>query len=322
MAKLSLTMMIQKHLFTRTEVMKAFLKKINHWKLPVLALIGLTLALVTVISRKPDERVGPSFQPPVAQYPQNMAGIGVIEPSSEIISIGAELSGIVRHVHVKVNQQVKAGEPLFSLDERDASARIKVLEANLDSVKIQAADAKAQFDIANAIDDKRALAKDEFNRRKFAFLLADKRVKETQAELNQARVNKERLIITAPITGEVLSINVRSGEFAQAGVLSEPLMRFGKTDVLHVRVEIDEEKASYVMPTSPAKGFTRGSTDKPLALKFVRFEPFVRPKQNLAVVGQRVDTRVLQVIYALDSAESHIFVGQQLDVFIQAGRRP
>lgn len=48
----------------------------------------------------------------------------------------------------------------------------------------------------------------------------------------------------------------------------------------------------------------------------MRFEPYVRAKQNLAVAGQRVDTRVLQIIYALPEAASDRFVGQQMDVFV------
>jgi hypothetical protein len=94
-------------------------------------------------------------------------------------------------------------------------------------------------------------------------------------------------------------------------------MRMGDTSVRHVRVEIDEENALQVRAGSSAKGFLRGATDQPLALTFVRFEPYAKPKQNLAVAGQRVDTRVIQVIYALPVQTPLLFVGQQLDVFIE-----
>jgi putative heme iron utilization protein len=48
----------------------------------------------------------------------------------------------------------------------------------------------------------------------------------------------------------------------------------------------------------------------------VRIEPHVQPKGNLAVAGQRVDTRVLQVLYALPKGLTRVFTGQQLDVFV------
>ena len=94
------------------------------------------------------------------------------------------------------------------------------------------------------------------------------------------------------------------------------MLRFGDTSTLHVRVEIDEEYASDVHPNNPAYGVKRNNPGHKVPLKFVSFEPWVQPKTNLAVAGQRVDTRVLRIIYALPE-ESDLFVGQQIDVYIE-----
>jgi len=51
----------------------------------------------------------------------------------------------------------------------------------------------------------------------------------------------------------------------------------------------------------------------------VRFEPFVIPKKSLTGDStERVDTRVLQVIFRVERDDLPLFVGQQLDVFIDA----
>jgi hypothetical protein len=56
-------------------------------------------------------------------------------------------------------------------------------------------------------------------------------------------------------------------------------------------------------------------------LQFVRFEPFVVPKRSLTGDStERVDTRVLQIIYRIQRDDVPLFVGQQLDVFIDAAR--
>jgi hypothetical protein len=48
----------------------------------------------------------------------------------------------------------------------------------------------------------------------------------------------------------------------------------------------------------------------------------VIPKKSLTGDNtERVDTRVLQVIYALEGAEGRVYVGQQLDVFLDVGRQ-
>lgn len=56
-----------------------------------------------------------------------------------------------------------------------------------------------------------------------------------------------------------------------------------------------------------------------MPLKFVRFEPYVVPKTSLTgESAERVDTRVLQVIFSFDCGALPITVGQQMDVFIDA----
>ena len=58
-----------------------------------------------------------------------------------------------------------------------------------------------------------------------------------------------------------------------------------------------------------------------LALKFVRIEPSVKPKTSLkGVVTERVDTRVLTVVYEIARSEGPVYVGQQVDVFIDGSK--
>jgi HlyD family secretion protein len=68
-----------------------------------------------------------------------------------------------------------------------------------------------------------------------------------------------------------------------------------------------------------AVGEVRGNPDYHAALKFVRIEPYVIPKKSLTGdTTERVDTRVLQIIYSLQGAKIPIYAGQQMDVFIDA----
>jgi HlyD family secretion protein len=293
-------------------------KFLPRWKLPYIAVIGAVFALVSVLGRSEPDAKTPDVAPPQAESTKSIAGIGVVEPKSELISIGVELPGVVREVNVHVGNHVKKGDTLFALDQRDIDAQIATLTRNLASAKIQAADTAAQFAIVSGMQDKRAVAKDEFNRRRYASELGTSRVEEIKAQLELAKTTKERLNVQAPVDGHILEINVRPGEFASAGALAQPLMRMGDISQLHVRVEIDEENASRIRAQDTAQGMKRGDTDLRLPLSFVRFEPYVKPKQNLAVSGQRVDTRVLQVIYALPADSANLYVGQQMDVFIDA----
>jgi hypothetical protein len=90
----------------------------------------------------------------------------------------------------------------------------------------------------------------------------------------------------------------------------------GATVRLNVRADIDEQDAWRVKAGATATGTVRGNTADRLPLHFVRVEPYVIPKRNLTGDStERVDTRVLQVIFALDTG-ARVYAGQQLDVFI------
>lgn len=304
--------------------MLIWLRKLNRWKLQIIAFVGFVFAAMMVMKRPSVPHQTPPISPPSSLYKKSVAGIGVIEPQSEIIHLGVDIPGIIRHVYVHAGEGVKKGAPLLTLDEREINAQIQVLEASLRVAEVQVQDRTAQFLIVKNIKDQRALAKDEFNRRKFAMLLAEAQVRQIKAQLEQARTVKSRLMIRAPIDGEILSVNAHPGEFAaSAAVSSDPLIRMGDTRILHVRVEIDEENAGRIQPDSQAYGCKRGNPLERVPLKFIRFEPYVRAKQNLAVAGQRIDTRVLQVVYALPSSSSSAshFVGEQMDVFIESADR-
>lgn len=67
-----------------------------------------------------------------------------------------------------------------------------------------------------------------------------------------------------------------------------------------MRVDIDENDAWRFRPGAPALAYVRGNPDLKTPLRFERFEPYVIPKQSLTGdTTERVDTRVLQVIYSL-----------------------
>ena len=68
---------------------------------------------------------------------------------------------------------------------------------------------------------------------------------------------------------------------------------------------------------APAHAAVRGNPNVLMPLTFARVEPLVIPKKSLTGDNtERVDTRVLQVIYQVNQDEPALFVGMQVDVFL------
>jgi multidrug resistance efflux pump len=143
-------------------------------------------------------------------------------------------------------------------------------------------------------------------------------VAQAEAMLGQTQTEVERLTVNASVDGEVLQVNVRPGEFVGTPP-NQPLIVLGDVHRLHLRADIDEHDIPRFSPDAPAVACVRGHAEKQFPLTVVRVEPFVVPKKSLTGGStERVDTRVLQVIYAIDTGGDRLFVGQQMDVFVEA----
>ena len=143
------------------------------------------------------------------------------------------------------------------------------------------------------------------------------KAEQARAEVERIETELSRLEVRAPRAAEVLQVNVRPGEFAGAPP-GATLLMLGGTDSLHVRVDIDEQDIGRYRAGIPGVAMPRGFPDLKYELRFKRIEPFVVPKRSLTGDNtERVDTRVLQVIYEIVKNEPPLYVGQQVDVFFK-----
>jgi len=292
--------------------------------------VGAVLFLVKGQGTQP-ANPGPVSPPPRSPYARTVASTGLIEASRENVKVAAPREGLVTRVLVKVGDAVKAGDPLFQLDDREVRARIRLLEAQVASLRAQSGVDEAQ--IADLADQVRRFAQlgrdrvateDEVKRREFSLATARARAAATAAAIavaeeavRQAGTDLELLTVRSPRDGRLLQVNLREGEFA-ALKSAEPLMLLGDVDRFQVRAEVDEQDAVLMRPDQPAVASLKGHSDLRVPLQFVRIEPYVVPKRSLTGDSlERVDTRVLQVVYAFDRPGFPVYVGQQVDVFIQ-----
>jgi len=194
-----------------------------------------------------------------------------------------------------------------SIAEEDASQRVLAAEV----AKKQLAQAQTDYDLLKAGAWKPDLD------------IAQAQVDLARELIEQTKTDLDRLLMRAPKDGVVLQVNVREGEYIGLPP-SQALVVLGDVNkVVHVRVDIDEHDIPRFKKNAPAQASLRGTPQIKYPLTFLRVEPYVIPKKSLTGDNtERVDTRVLQAIYALDVSDKPIYVGQQLDVFIDVGESP
>lgn len=338
--------------------------------LPAVAIFGFGFAVYTIRAREVTPTARPLNPPPTQKkFKRTIAGAGIVEARLENIPIGSPVPGVVWEVFVKVQDQVKKGDPLFRLDDRELRADLEVREANLASAVASAHRIEAAPQVgdvatsAAAVEEARAKLSDaesmagrsdrlyqrqmvpagDYDKDRYAFQGARAGLARAQAELNRikitweadkivsrasvamaesqlksTRIQLDRLTVRALAEGKVLQLNVRPGQFA-AVVWKEPLIVLGDSNRLHVRVDIDENDVPLFDPQARAIATLKGRPGVPFDLIPYKVEPYVIPKRSLTGDNsERVDTRVLQVVYALPNARKiPIYIGQQMDAYIE-----
>jgi multidrug efflux pump subunit AcrA (membrane-fusion protein) len=251
---------------------------------------------------------------------------------------------------LRAELQVRQGElalaraQLEKLERLPRPEDVPPAKARVQEAGAKFRDAQIQLELIESVSDRRAIREEDLQRRRQAAKAAEAKLGETNAELTlltagawkrdldiaraqvslaETRVRRvetdiARLTMRAPVDGVLLQSNVRTGQYAQTGSLATPLMILGNVSPLHIRVDVDEHDAWRVREGSPAVAYPRGNGSLGFPLEFVRFEPYVVPKKSLTGDStERVDTRVLQVIYRVEDRNSTLFAGQQVDVFIE-----
>lgn len=223
--------------------------------------------------------------------------------------------------------------------------QIPIKEASVKEKEANYKDFISRFDLVEKMSNPNAISRDEYNKRQYQADIAKNQLERAKAELDlllagawikdldvleseievaksevaQIQTEIERSMIRAPLNGVVMRVNIRPGELAPARDLSTPLMLFGALTPLHIRVDINEAEVWRVLEGAEGTAFVRGNSSLSVDLNYMRLEPYLIPKPFLTGnARERVDTRVLQLIYEFDPGDLPIWPGQIMDVFIEA----
>ena len=243
----------------------------------------------------------------------------------------------------KLEVATRKVEQLKSMPRVEDVDRAKAIVAQRQSA---VDDATLRLQRLNAVEDQSAISANEKPTRMFEMNLTTSRLAEAQSELAKlmkgtypedlaVAVAEAKVVdadvgmlqtdlaqseVKAPIDGTVLRVNARAGEFAAAGTLREGLVVMGQLTPLHIRVDVDELDAWRFDPKGKAVAVLRGGKIVEFPIEYVRTVPVVIPKRTLTGENsERIDTRVMEMIYRFTQDNPKVLPGQLLDVYIDSG---
>ena len=187
--------------------------------------------------------------------------------ATELIDVGAQVSGQIKKLYVKLGDQVKKGDMIASIDSStqqnsidNKEAQLAIYKAQLESAKVALNIAKTQFDREKALFAKNATSKQEFESAKNTYSANSAKIKELEAQIKQtnielstAKINLGYTKITAPRDGTVVSVQVEEGQTVNANQTTPTIVNIADLSHVKMKMQIAEGDITKIKVGTPVE---------------------------------------------------------------------
>jgi len=270
-----------------------------------------------------------------------VVGIASIEPAERIVQLTSESAGVVKAIHVQVSQSVKKGELLFSLSDDVEAAQVNQAESKLrtqqsiiagqqatvKSLDVQLQNAKANFDRSQKLFNGQAATQQQLDDSRFAFENAEQlkltananlqqqiaKTGELQADLHYFESLLNRKHIRAPLSGTILSLDTRIGNYvSNATVLGE----FAPEGGLVAITEIDELFADRVKVGQRVTLRPQGDSTRLGTGEVIILSPYLKKKSLFSDNASNLEDRRVREVRVKIDPETKLLIGSRIECVI------
>ncbi|MGH6960167.1 MAG: efflux RND transporter periplasmic adaptor subunit, partial [Dongiaceae bacterium] len=246
--------------------------------------------------------------------PLEIATIGTVR-SNATVALKSRVDGEIVEAHVRDGQEVKAGDLLFSIDNRAIRAELAQAEANLARDQALLANARRDVERLAKLASKDYVAKQSFDEIKTNADSLDASVRGNEAAVEAARVQLSYTEIHAPIDGRVGVVNLPRGNIVRAND-STPLV------VLNQLRPIDVD---FVVPQVELPGIRAAIAAAPLTTSVtVPGDDGPPLTGRLTFIDNAVDaaTGTIRLKATFENADTRLWPGQFVNVVLRLRVEP
>ncbi|MGE8146191.1 macrolide transporter subunit MacA [Pseudomonas frederiksbergensis] len=223
------------------------------------------------------------------------------------VDVGAQVSGQLKSLKVKLGDKVTKGQWLAEIDPvvlQNALRQSQVNEENLVAKKrataAQLKDAKATYDRYKKLQPDDAISKQEYETAESNYQVQnanlvslDAQIKDARIQIETARVNLAYTHIVAPIDGYVVGVVTQEGQTVIAQQLAPILLKLADLDTMTVKAQVSEADVIHITPGQEVYFTILGESEKryyaklrgtePAPQNFLETQASGTTKQNTAV---------------------------------------
>ena len=204
-------------------------------------LFALTVATLLTGCDKKAQTEFTTAKVEIGNIQTSITATGTIEPVTSV-TVGTQVSGIVSHLYVDYNSEVKKGQIIAELDKTNLTSELNSAKANLNSAQSTLNYEQANFNRYKTLYDKGLVSADEFESARLTYLKAKDQVITASQSVQKAQTNLGYATITSPIDGVVLSKSVEEGQTVAASFNTPELFTIAQ-DLTDMRVIADIDEA-------------------------------------------------------------------------------
>ena len=204
------------------------------------AVIGLIVWML--MGNKKEEKVNFSTEKVMKTDIQtSVTATGTIEPVTSV-TVGTQVSGIVAHLYVDYNSEVKKGQVIAELDKTNLISELNTAKANLNSQQSNLNYQKSNFTRYQTLYSKGLVSANDFENARLSYQQAQQQVNTARESVRRAQTNLGYATITSPIDGVVLSKSVEEGQTVAASFNTPELFTIAQ-DLTNMQVIADIDEA-------------------------------------------------------------------------------
>jgi multidrug efflux system membrane fusion protein len=170
--------------------------------------------------------------------PVQLSATGSVEAYSTV-SIRAQVGGVVTKVHFTQGQDVKQGDPLFTIDPRPLEAALRQAEANLKRDTWQLQNSREQARRYAELVKKQYVSQEQFDQIKTNADALESTVDADKAAVENAKVQLSYCYIFAPVDGRTGSLLVNQGNLVRTNDAT-PLVVINQINPIYVTFSLPE----------------------------------------------------------------------------------
>ena len=217
---------------------------------------------------------------------QTVLASGALQANA-VTSVGAEVSGTIQTLSVKLGDIVQKGDPIAQIDSVNQQNAVKSAEASLANMKAQLSAKQADLKTAQAAverSDKLAAqnllsdadmmtAQATLASAEAAIASLEAQIMQAELAVDSARLDLERTKITAPVSGTIVAVMVTEGQSVNAAQSAPTIVKIADLDTMLIKAQISEADITRVQPGQNATFTILGDPNTRINATLLSVEP-------------------------------------------------